>query len=81
MDKYNAMFLITVIKANKYRFGYGRKWTIEKMKETVIALPGQEDGSPDFLCLTVIGFRQASFLYAPDVAGGGWIGWRKEGNP
>ena len=48
MDKYNAMFLITVIKANKYRFGYGRKWTIEKMKETIIALPGQEDGSPDF---------------------------------
>ena len=36
MNKYIAMFLITVIKANKYRFGYGRKWTIEKMKETII---------------------------------------------
>lgn len=48
MNKYIAMFLITVIKANKYRFGYGRKWTIEKMKETVIKLPGQPDGSPDF---------------------------------
>lgn len=49
MNKYIAMFLITVIKANKYRFGYGRKWTMEKMKETVIRLPSQEDGVPDFI--------------------------------
>lgn len=48
MNKYIAMFLITVIKANKYRFGYGRKWTMDKMKETVIRLPGREDGKPDF---------------------------------
>ena len=49
MNKYIAMFLITVIKANKYRFGYGRKWTLEKMKETVLKLPSQENGTPDFL--------------------------------
>lgn len=48
MNKYVAMFLITVIKANKYRFGYGRKWTIEKMKETIIKLPGNKNGDPDF---------------------------------
>lgn len=49
MNKYIAMFLITVIKTNKYRFGYGRKWTIEKMKETIIKLPSQADGTPDFV--------------------------------
>lgn len=49
MNKYIAMFLVTVIKANKYRFGYGRKWTVEKMKETVIKLPSQPEGMPDFL--------------------------------
>ena len=43
------MFLITVMKANKYRFGYGRKWTIEKMKETIIKLPSRADGAPDFI--------------------------------
>ncbi len=48
MNKYVAMFLITVIKANKYRFGYGRKWTIEKMKETIIKLPSNKNGDPDF---------------------------------
>lgn len=48
MNKYNALFLVTVIKANKYRFSYGRKWTLEKMKDSVIKLPGKADGTPDF---------------------------------
>lgn len=48
MNKYNALFIITVIKANKYRFSYGRKWTLEKMKESIIKLPCKKDGTPDF---------------------------------
>ena len=48
MNPYIAMFLVTVIKANKYRFGYGRKWTLEKMKETLIKLPSDMNGAPDF---------------------------------
>lgn len=48
MNKYNALFIITVIKANKYRFSYGRKWTLEKMKESIIKLPSKKDGMPDF---------------------------------
>lgn len=48
MNKYNALFIITVIKANKYRFSYGRKWTLKKMEESIIKLPGKKDGTPDF---------------------------------
>ena len=48
MNKYHALFIATVIRANKYRFGYGRKWTLEKMKESVIKLPCKKDGTPDF---------------------------------
>ena len=48
MNKYNALFIVTVIKANRYRFSYGRKWTMEKMKETIIKLPAREDGNPNF---------------------------------
>lgn len=48
MNKYNALFIVTVIKANRYRFSYGRKWTLEKMKDTILKLPQAEDGSPDF---------------------------------
>lgn len=48
LNKYNALFIVTVIKANRYRFSYGRKWTLEKMKDTMIKLPAKADGTPDF---------------------------------
>ncbi len=48
MNKFIALFIITVIKANKYRFSYGRKWTMEKMKDSIIKLPSKSDGTPDF---------------------------------
>lgn len=48
LNQYLALFIITIIKANKYRFGYGRKWTLEKMKDTVLKLPSKDDGTPDF---------------------------------
>lgn len=40
--------IVTVIKANRYRFSYGRKWTLEKMKDTILKLPQAKDGTPDF---------------------------------
>lgn len=43
-----ALYLITIIEANKYRFSYGRKWTLEKMLETEISLPVKEDDTPDY---------------------------------
>ena len=48
LNKYNAMFLVTTIKANRYKFSYGRKWTLDKMKESVIKLPKTENGLPDW---------------------------------
>lgn len=48
MNKYNALFIATVIKANRYRFSYGRKWTLEKMRDTILKLPAKPTGIPDF---------------------------------
>jgi len=48
LNKHIAMFIITTIKANSYKFSYGRKWTLEKMKESVIKLPKSRDGSPNW---------------------------------
>jgi len=48
LNKYVAMFIITTIKANRYKFNYGRKWTLEKMKDSHIKLPKSSDGSPDW---------------------------------
>lgn len=38
----------TVIRAEKYRFGYGRKWHLGRMIKSTIRLPQTIDGSPDW---------------------------------
>lgn len=43
-----ALFISTVIRQEKYRYNYGRKWHLERMRETLIRLPAQTDGTPDF---------------------------------
>ncbi len=32
----------------KYRFNYGRKWGIDRMKKSLIKLPVDSDGKPDY---------------------------------
>lgn len=48
MNVYTAMFLITLIEKEKYRFCYGRKWQASIMKETTIRLPIANNGEPDW---------------------------------
>lgn len=43
-----ALFICTVIRLEKYRFNYGRKWHLERMREAVIKLPVTADGTPDW---------------------------------
>lgn len=43
-----GLFLCTVIRQEKYRFNYGRKWHLERMKNSIIKLPVKSDGSPDW---------------------------------
>lgn len=48
LNKEIAFFLITLIKKEKYRFGYGRKWGIERMKKSIIKLPVDSLGNPNW---------------------------------
>ncbi len=48
LNKYIALFLCTLIKKERYRYSYGRKWGIARMKETIIKLPANDDSQPDF---------------------------------
>ena len=47
MTTYVALFLCALIKKEKYRFSYGRKWGIERMKISTIKLPADSRGGPD----------------------------------
>ncbi len=48
LDSAVALFITTVIRREKYRFNYGRKWNLERMNESRIRLPASADGSPDW---------------------------------
>ncbi|MDI9364972.1 MAG: restriction endonuclease subunit S [Flavobacterium sp.] len=46
-NKYIAMFIIPIIKKEKYRFNYGRKWESSRMRESTIKLPVNKKGEID----------------------------------
>jgi hypothetical protein len=48
LNNYIAMFIITLIRKEKYRYSYGRKWGIERMNNSIIKLPASKDGTPDY---------------------------------
>jgi hypothetical protein len=43
-----ALFICTVIRLEKYRFNYGRKWHLERMQKSIIRLPSTATGQPDW---------------------------------
>lgn len=47
-NKYIALFVCAVLRQEKYRYSYGRKWVLESMKSNVIKLP-EKSGEPDWL--------------------------------
>ena len=43
-----GLFLCTLIRLERYRFSYGRKWHLDRMREAVIRLPVTEQKKPDW---------------------------------
>lgn len=48
LNKYIAMFLITILKMEKFKYNYSRKWTLSRMQQTKIKLPVNKQGKPDW---------------------------------
>ena len=46
-NEHIALFICTVLRQEKYRYCYGRKWVLESMNETRIKLPTKND-TPDW---------------------------------
>jgi hypothetical protein len=43
-----ALFIATVIRLERYRFNYGRKWHLDRMRSAIIRLPAKTGGTPDW---------------------------------
>lgn len=48
LNEFIAMFLICLIRKERYRYNFGRKWNPSRMKESIIMLPITSDGKPDW---------------------------------
>ncbi len=48
LTKNIALFICPILRMEKYRFAYGRKWTLDKMNESIIKLPTDKKGEPDW---------------------------------
>ena len=49
LNKYNALFITTIMKQNQYKFKFGRKAFKNKFQNEIIKLPATKDGDPDWL--------------------------------
>lgn len=48
MDENIAMYIIAMLKHEKFRYNYGRKWHVERMKNSIIYLPVNNKKDIDF---------------------------------
>ncbi|WP_370930972.1 restriction endonuclease subunit S [Bartonella sp. DGB1] len=48
LNAYRGLFISSLIEKEKYRFGYGRKWGMNRMKNFKIKLPVTEKGELDW---------------------------------
>ena len=48
LNPYIAVFLCTLIEKERYRWTYGRKWRPKRMPSSMIKLPVDKDGNPDW---------------------------------
>lgn len=46
-----ALFIATIIRLEKYRFSYGRKWHLERMLKSEIRLPASKSGGLDLAAM------------------------------
>lgn len=49
LNKYTALFLITLLKKESYRYNYGRAFLMANIKNTKLLLPSTASGEPDWL--------------------------------
>ena len=48
LNKYIGLFLCTLIKMEKYKYSYGRKWNLDQMRKSCLRIPVDKQGKPDW---------------------------------
>lgn len=48
LNQYTGLFVVGVLRQERYRYSYGRAYKKDLIEETMIKLPAKADGSPDW---------------------------------
>ena len=48
LNQWTGLFICAILRQEKYRYSYGRKWVVESMKNTILRLPQTPAGIPDW---------------------------------
>lgn len=48
LDQRTGLFVCTILRQERYRYSYGRKWGLESMENTILQLPKTSSGTPDW---------------------------------
>ena len=48
VNKYNGLFIVTLLDKERFKYSFGRKWNGEKLRNTKIKLPFDKDSNPDW---------------------------------
>lgn len=49
MNKYIALFFVTLINKENFRYNYGIKYNQGRIRETIIKIPVDRNNNPDFV--------------------------------
>ncbi len=52
LNQLTGLFVCTILRQEKYRYSYGRKWVLESMRDTILRLPQTSSGVPDWQAMT-----------------------------
>ena len=48
LNLYTGLFLVSLLKREKYKYNYGRAFKMDLISNTKVKLPTKADGTPDF---------------------------------
>ncbi len=46
---YTGLFIVSVLRKERYRYSYGRAYTVDSIKNTILKLPTTAEGKPDWI--------------------------------
>lgn len=48
LNQYTALFIVTLLNNEQFKYSYGRAFLMDRIKNTIVKLPTDKDGNPDW---------------------------------